>query len=191
MSRSSETGGVPALRLPSAGVLALDLASTVGWAYGLLDEPCPAFGVWRLAYVGGEGARYASLENELAAFIDRTQPGHVVVEASLSLAAFAQVSNYRVMCQQITLRGIVLMEAWRASSGISEIDAPTVRAEVMGQRRFSKDTVKREVVRWCFAHGLRVPDHNAGDACLTWLWYRARMLGLPPVAGPLFRDRAA
>lgn len=179
-----------ALRLPVGGVLALDLAGTVGWAYGLLGPSPPASGFWRLPHIGGEGERYARLENELEGFCERNQPAAFVIERSFTLEAFARHSNYRVMAQQITLRGIAYLVAWRFSAAVSEIDPQTVRAEVMGQRRYSKDIVKREVVRYCRERGWKVTDHNQADALVTWEWHRMRIMGVPPVAGPLWRQSA-
>ena len=194
MSRSASlAGAVPALRLPTGGTLALDLSSVVGWAYGRPGiDPAPCFGTWPLDpdHVLPEGGRFAAFENELASMMIRTEPTHMILEASFSLEAMYRNSNYRIMCQQITLRGIALSEAYRGACGHSEIDPGTVRAEVMGQRRYSRDTVKREVMRYCRERGWRVPDHNAGDACLLWEWYRMRIAGAPPVAGPLWRHAA-
>lgn len=187
----TSAGAMPAIRPATGGVLALDLASVVGWAYGLLTQKQPIFGTWHLPHIGGEGGRFAAFENELEAALERWQPAHMVLEKSFSLQAFAQSSSYRIMAQQISLRGFAYAEGWRTSTSISEIDAYTVRTEVLGQGRFAKDKVKREVVRWCMQHGMRVPDHNAGDAVLVWEWHRRRIMGVGPVAGPLFREDIA
>jgi Holliday junction resolvasome RuvABC endonuclease subunit len=168
------------------GVLALDLASTVGWAYGAIDDQDPVFGCWRLPHIGGEGARYVAFENELAAAIATLQPARLILEASMTLQALAASSTIEVVRQQITLRGIGYAEAYRATLPISEVDAYTVRLEVLGTGRFPKDTVKGEVVRYCQRRGWRVPDHNAGDACLVWLWHVTKLSGKRPVAGRLF-----
>lgn len=180
-------GRPPALLLPG-GVLTLDLASVTGWAYGHLSDQSPRFGTWHLPHTGGEGARYAAFENELAAAMDAMQPSHVVLEAALSFQALLGVSNMRVMCQQYTLRGIAYAEAWRASCPISEVSADIVRREILGQAHWPKDQVKRAVVRYCLRLGLRVPDHNAGDAVLTWLWHVGQMRS--GGRGPLFASSA-
>jgi len=171
------------------GVLTLDLAGIIGWAYGHIADASPIFGRWILPHIGGEGARYAAAENEIAAAMDRFAPSYVVCEAPLSFQALLGVSNMRVMCQQYTLRGIAYAEAWRASCPISEISSDIVRRELLGQSHFAKDTVKREVVRFCHKRGWKVPDHNAGDACMVWAWHRGQMRSNGK--GPLFADRAA
>lgn len=169
------------------GILALDLASVVGWAYGHLRDNAPRWGTWHLLRDEGEGARYASFENELDKAMARLRPSHMVLEATLPLAA---MNHYGAAAQAFALRGIALSEAWRARCSKSEVDVHTVRREVMGMSRVSADIAKREVLRACRERGWKVTDHNAGDACLTWEWYVMRMRGSRPVAGPLWRNVA-
>lgn len=190
MSPGASAGGLPVVAVPQGGVLALDLAGVVGWAYGHLHARVPWFGTWHLPVIGGEGARYAAFENELAPAMQRWCPSAMIIEAPLPLMALATHSSFRVAAQQLTLRGFALSEAYRGSCPYHEIDAATVRGEVLGQRHFAKNTVKREVLRGCYERGWRVPDHNAGDACLTWEWYRMRVGGRPPIDGPLWRGVA-
>lgn len=172
--------------LPPGGVLALDLSRTTGWAYGHAGNRVPAFGVWHLPNGGLEGARYAAFENVLADAMDRLAPSCLVLEAPLPLMAQTHAKTAQ---QQYTLRGFACAEAWRGSAALHEVDAFTVRAEVLGKGRFAKDQVKREVVRYCRGRGLKVPDHNAGDAVLVWIWFTDRARGRPVVAGPLFQAR--
>jgi hypothetical protein len=187
-----DRGLAAALLFPAGGVLALDLSSVVGWAYGLMTSRMPNFGTWHLPKWGGEGGRYASFENELAAAMELYRPAHMILEATLPLHAMLNgKSNYVSVAQQFALRGIALSEAYRASCPWSSIDAMTVRREVIGTSRFrntdgSKDDPKKHIVAACHKRGWKVPDHNAGDACLTWEWHRMRLTGVPPVAGPLW-----
>lgn len=170
------------------GVLALDLSGTTGWAYGS-PGMAPRFGCWKLPMIGGEGCRYAAFENVLADAVATFAPGQIVLEASLSLQALASASTIEVARQQLTLRGLAYSEAYRASVLITEIDAYSVRLAMLGTGHFKKGAVKREVIAYCRTRGLNVPDHNAGDAVLTWLWQTTRMRGGKPVAGRLFAER--
>jgi hypothetical protein len=189
-----DRGMAAPLRFPVGGVVALDLSSVVGWCYGLIGDRVPSFGTWHLPKWGGEGARYAAFENELAVAMDTWEPRHMVIEATLPLHALMHgKSNYVSVAQQFALRGIAITEAWRAKCSRSEIDALTVRREVIGTSRFrksdgSKDDPKGHVIAACFRRGWKVPDHNAGDACLTWSWYCRRLMGKLPVAGPLWAE---
>jgi len=178
---------LPALRLPEGGTLALDLASITGVAYGRegIDRK-PWFCEWHLPRIGGEGARYASFENELATEIDRLKPSALLLESTLPLPA---MNNYHAAAQQFGLRAIAYSEAWRASCLLSEVDVHTVRQEVLGAGRLMKrEEAKKLVVAWCHKRGMKVPSHNAGDAVVLWYWRMMRMTGAQPVAGPLWRD---
>jgi hypothetical protein len=179
---------VPLSDHPQGGVLSLDLSGHVGVCYAPLnlprDEP-PAFATWHLPYVGGEGGRYAAFEDELGRTLDELEPSKLLLEAPLPLPA---QTHMRTCQQQLTLRGIAYMEAWRASVAVFEVDALTVRGAVLGQARFSKGIAKREVVQWCRRRGWKVPTHDAADAALLWEYYRRQIAGVPKAAGPLWRE---
>lgn len=174
------------MTVAAGGILALDLSSITGWAVGGVADVAPAFGCWHLPLTGGEGARYAAFENSLAAAMDEYAPARVILEAPLSFQALLGVSTMRVMCQQLTLRGIAYAEAWRASVPIQEVSSDIVRLALLGQSRFSKGTVKRVVLGYCKSQGWNCPDDNAADACMIWLWLVGQMRGAPRIAGPLF-----
>jgi hypothetical protein len=174
------------LSLAHGGILALDLSRSTGWCYGAVDDERPAFGVWHLPKIGGEGGRYGAFENVLIEAMEEWRPGQLILEAPLSLQAMLGISTAKVMQQQYTLRGLAFKEAWRASAPIQEIDSQSVRCDVMGRRHFPKETVKAEVVRYCRGRGWMVPDHNAADACLTWVWLVDRLRHRRPASGPLF-----
>jgi Holliday junction resolvasome RuvABC endonuclease subunit len=178
-----------AFDLPPGGILALDLSSVTGFAVGGVYDNAPRFGTWHLPKSGGEGARYAAFENELIEAVERYQPGRIVLEAPMSFQAMLGVSTMKVMAQQLTLRGMAYAEGWRNSIPVSEVSADMVRLAILGQQRFAKGTVKAAVVAYCRSIGLRVPDHNAGDAVLLWLYQVGQLRGGLPAAGPLFRER--
>lgn len=172
---------------PPGGLLCLDLASTVGVAYGHPADRLPVFWSFDLLRTEGEGARYASFENELFDILAALKPAAVVLEAPLPLMAQTRAA---ICQQQYTLRGISLSECWRASVPVSEVEVDTVRIEILGTARFRKGQVKAEVVRYCRELGLDLSDHNAGDAVLIWLWRRVRSGARASARpGPLFRDR--
>jgi hypothetical protein len=177
--------------MPVGGVLALDLSSTVGFAYGDMTDKRPWFGSWKLPKPACEGFKYASFENELAATMDRLRPSHIVIEAVLPLPVLASgKSNHYAVAQQFSLRGIVHSEAWRAECPIpTEIDAYTARSEVTGQTRNLRSAEwKALVIEFCRKRSWVVPDDHAADAIILWLWHKMRMTHQPPVYGPLWRD---
>jgi len=197
-----QSGGgtsLPAIALPRGGVLTLDLASVVGWAYAPVTYLVPWFGRWFLVPsadsglppVNFEGLRYAAFENALIPFLERTRPSALILESALPIQAMAEHSSQGIANQQLGLRAIALKEAYRYACPVSSIDTRTVRREVLGQAFFPPKQVKKIIVSACYRRGWRVPDHNAGDACMVWEWHRMRMMGIPPLAGPLWREAVA
>ena len=146
------------------GVLTLDLSSRVGWAYGHPGDSKPLCGVWILAK-GELGKLLASYENELEDAILLHRPGLIVTEAPLPPTA---ISNAVVWRQQLSLAGCTEAAAWRHDILFREQAASTIRRELLGTARFPGGNAKQCVEEYCAAKGWDVPDHNAGDACLTW-----------------------
>lgn len=166
------------------GTLALDLAGITGWCYGMpgRNRP-PLFGRIILHREHGEPGRYASFDNELERLMERFRPARMVLEATIPLQA---MNNYTAAAQAFGLRSLALMWAYRFSCSKHEVDCWTVRAR-FGIRRCPSDRAKREVMRVCYRDlGWKVPDHNAGDACLTWKFFTDNISG---VNGPLFEER--
>lgn len=164
----------------AGGIFALDLSSRIGWC--LADRGCrPIYGFWQLPKIGGEGARFASAENEIAQALLVHQPHVVVVEAPLPLPA---LNNRESAFQQIGLRAIAYSEGWRASTKVFEVDAYTVRKEMLGTGRSSKDeNIKTKVLRYCHERGWSVVDDNVGDALLLAAFY-ASAIGWRMATGP-------
>ena len=153
-------------------MIALDLSSQVGFAVGALDAR-PLLGTWVLPQIGGEGARFASFENELADAMALHVPDLLALEAPLPLPA---QNNAQVARQQMGLRAIALSEAYRASAAAHEVDVYTVRRDVIGTGRFPAGKAKDAVMAYAKDQGYDPPDHNAGDALILWLYYARRML---------------
>ena len=158
------------------GILALDLARITGWCYGLPWDDPPAFGTWHMPLQGGEGAKFAAFENELIEAVEAFQPARILAESPLPLAA---MNNRASAWQQLGMRAFVRSTAYRHSIPTGEISADMVRMELLGLSRVpgNPDGIKQHVVLWCRRKGWRVPDHNAGDACLLWEWAASRARG--------------
>lgn len=168
------------------GVLALDLGSTVGWAYGHIEQQRAASGRWRLRFEGeGEGDRYRRLSNETYETLERLQPSRLIVEAPLVLAASASAGHQsdRSVNQQRGLRAIVWCEASRMGMRPQEFSADLVRYELLGRSRFKKGTIKQIIVAWAKDQGYRPVDHNEADAIALWTYWadaQRRGLGINP-----------
>lgn len=152
-------------------MIALDLSSQVGWAIGPIGGR-PLLGTWVLPSIGGEGARFASFENELADAMAVHEPSILALEAPLPLPA---QNNAQVARQQMGLRAVALSEAYRASAAAHEVDVYTVRRDVIGTGRFPAGKAKDAVMAFAKREGYDPPDHNAGDALILWLYYASRL----------------
>jgi hypothetical protein len=154
--------------IPQGGVLAFDLSSVIGWAYGSSQGMRPLSGTWRLQQ-SSEAMRLLSAENEIYAAIERFLPRLIVVEAPLPLPA---MNNRAATYQQLGLRAVVLIEAARARVPVQEVGALVVRGDLLGpqSRKLHRADVKRAVMAWCRGHGWHVADDNVGDALLLLAW---------------------
>lgn len=151
------------------GILALDLCSTVGHAYGQIDDRGPISGTWRLASLG-LGAMIASFENELEDMLVLHRPALIFVEAPLTPTA---ISNTTVWRQQLGLAGAAECASYRHSIRYAEQSASTVRSQILGTTRHPKGgTIKDVVLAYCRKQGWDPCDHNAGDACVLWEFAR-------------------
>ena len=171
-----------------AGVFALDLALVTGWC--LAEPGCrPVFGAWHLPRIGGEGARYCALENEISEALQVHQPDKLVIEAPLPLPAYMHPeggdwqTNSDAIRQQLGLRACAYSEAYRAEVQVFEVDAYTARREMMGTGRFPRGTVKAHVMAWCRKQGWNVHEDNSADAVVLAA-YTARQLGWRLSTGP-------
>ena len=147
------------------GVLALDLALRVGWAFGLDADAAPHCGVWVLPSAADLGRRYAALGNELADALALHQPRLVLMEAPL----VRQDNSARLL---LGLAAHVESTCYRWGVECREAHSATVRKAVLGRGTFPKGTAKAAVLAFCTEQGWPVPDDNAADACLVWAYAR-------------------
>lgn len=148
----------------AGGVFTLDLSSRTGWAYGPVGARTPLCGVWVLAE-GDLGVTLASFDNELDDAIKLHRPRLLMVEAPLPPTATSHANTWR---QQLGLAALAETAAYRHSVPYREVAASTVRAAIIGTARFPRGQAKPAILAYCQSQGWRVPDDNAGDACITW-----------------------
>jgi hypothetical protein len=151
------------------GVLALDLASRVGWAYGCPGDRQPLCGAWILppSDAGDHGRKFAAMENELEDLLVIYRPVLILVEAPLPPTA---VSNASTWAHQLGLSAIAASSAYRHDIRFRQQAASTIRLEILGTCRFPGGDPKDAIMDYCAGRGWTVPNHDAGDACITWLY---------------------
>src|SRR6266404_7236571 len=149
-------------------VMAVDLASTSGWAVG---EPggTPAHGSVRFASAGtSHEAVFAAAMKWAVEKIARYKPSLVVWEAPIPTSFKRGASNVNTTTLLYGLPAIVGCAAYQ--HGIYDIRKATtrdVRLHFIGQNPRGH-IGKKLVMRQCAAMGWEVADDNEADALATW-----------------------
>ena len=151
-------------------VLALDLSSKVGWAVGRMCEERPINGVWVLPGPSDLGRTFASFENQLLDVFAVHQPAVVVLEAAIPGGGGG--TTHTVAEQQIGLAAMARASCYRHDVKLVTQAASTMRKAVLGTGRFPTGEAKKTIMAWLSSQGVKVADHNAGDATVAWLWAR-------------------
>jgi Holliday junction resolvasome RuvABC endonuclease subunit len=168
------------------GVLALDLGSTIGWAYGQLEWVEPWTGHITTPMIGGQGARFQVLDTELIKMIEKWRPAKIAMESPLPPQSQSDTNAALIL---YGMRAIVVLLAHGFSIPISSISADLARNDLMGFSRIpggKKGAIKDAVMAWVKQRkGWKVWNHNAADAAMIWAWHQ-RQLTKPkqlPLAG--------
>lgn len=163
--------------MESEGILALDVALTVGFAYGHKEMDAPDWGVWVLPGHICRGAAIAALEEKLEEFIEAQQPALIAYEAPLPPNLQTDASSAFIL---LSLAGAVEASASRYGVRVISRSSTTYRTAVIGRARLTDEekrlrhprlSVKTAIVApWVKAQGWDISDHNAADAAVVWAY---------------------
>ena len=156
-------------------VLGLDIATTLGWARGRVDDVAPVCGSIRFGNVRmsapeifGNAVRWAE------AYIGELKPDILVVEGLLSPLAMPGDTSAAVRDRLCGLHGIMLGVAHNAGVGeIVTASVGDVRNHFIGTRGLKRAQAKEAVMQKCQMLGWSVKDDNQGDAAATWSYATA------------------
>jgi hypothetical protein len=151
-------------------VLGLDIATTLGWARGHVDDKAPSCGSIRFGNVRtsapeifGNALRWAE------AYIGGTKPDIMVIEGLLSPEAMQGETSRAVRDRLCGLHGIMLGIAHNCEVGeIVTASVGDVRNHFISVRSLKRAQAKAAVMAKCQALGWSVADDNQGDAAATW-----------------------
>lgn len=151
-------------------LLALDIATTTGYAFGALDGVIPTCGIWPLPTrdpLSRVGARIAVLENTLGEFLEKRKPELVVIAERF----IGRTASNEVVLLLCALDGAVYGECWRARIPLRVQPESQVRSEMLGKRPRGTDW-KALALGWCEGQGIDAIGHDAAEAALLWRWSR-------------------
>jgi len=176
-------------------LLALDIASTTGWATDGPDDPKgrprPIGGHFRAGTVDGNyGDAYVDFGDRLNELLSVHQPDAVAFEAPLPVAMGSNFGGIKASAATIRkllgLTAICEEKVTRRGIKLYECNVQDVRGHFCNNRLAKKD----EVMRTCRILGWAPTDDNVGDAMALWDFARAGLrAGAAASAGPLFRGR--
>lgn len=150
----------------NGAVLALDLATVTGWAYGKPEEK-PLFGSQRFGKQGSSRARtYRSFRLWLDVFCSARPPTMIVFESAATPSWMAGRTNIDTV--KLLMGLTEHLEEWCCDRfELREASTSQVRTHFIGRNLQSK-IAKPLVVARCRERGWMVEDDNQGDACAIW-----------------------
>lgn len=167
-------------------VLALDLSTETGWAFGRPGPGCPEWGFIELPKEESRAAVIARFEDWLDAAIDRLKPDAVVYEAPFG----PQQQRDVLSCfYAYALAGATEACCFRAQVPFRSHSVETIRTAVLGRKTLTEDekrmkprvTVKTQIVApWIKSQGWDISNHNSRDAAVVWAYatgYRHALFG--------------
>jgi hypothetical protein len=161
----------------NADILALDIATTTGWARGAVGSPPRDAGSIMFGRPGASNnAVFGHALTWIADYLEpagiasgRPRPTMLVLEAMLPPGAKAGATNRDTRDRLAGLHGIMRAVAHlRGIYEINEVSVGDVRAHFIGDRTLKRDRAKREVLLRCHQLGWPAEDDNAGDALALW-----------------------
>lgn len=164
-------------RNAAGNVLALDLATTFGFALGPLGRR-PLYGAKTL-----QRTEHVHRCADLRQWIEDQEQVHgkftaLVVEAAI-IGNFSSQDAERLT---IALHTTVELWAYDVEIPFAAIAASTVRKSMIGRGTFPKGQAKPAVMQWCRAAGLEPRNDDAADAILLWKAVEAATIGRQPAA---------
>lgn len=171
-------------------VLALDLATTFGWAYGGLDSGLDRSGSARL--------RGDHIEERAADFMGwmigffRENPVHDCIwEAPIAashLAGQTRVETTQILFSLPTIAGAICLKSGLRMDRMSAVRPDAVRKHFTGRAKWgSRKAAKRAVIDRCRQLGHRPLDDNEADAIAIFDYRRAVLRpSYAAASGPLF-----
>lgn len=151
-------------------ILALDIATTTGWARGRVGS-MPVSGSVRFGKAeASNNAVFAAAVKWIAALLEpQPRPDILVMEAMLPPAAKVGFTNVDVRDRLAGLHGIVRGVAHlRGVYDIATYSVGDIRQHFIGERGLKRFVAKARIVERCRQLGWPCETDDAGDALAAW-----------------------
>jgi crossover junction endodeoxyribonuclease RuvC len=152
-------------------ILALDIATQLGWARGKVGDVAPQFGHLRFAKPGASAAAvFGNAIRFLSATLEpHPRPDIVIVESLLPAAAKVGDTNREVRDRLSGLHAIVRGVCFlRGVYEVQEATTQQVRGHFIGVHNLKRDAAKLAVIDQCRRIGWQVVNDDEADACALW-----------------------
>lgn len=148
-------------------LMALDIATTAGWAFGIPGTTRPLFGEHRMAPVGAdESIVFDNFDRWLNTKIDVLHPQRVFAEDQF----MAPTASRIVMQRLLGMRAICTMVCRRRGVRLRWVPVTTVQRFFTGQGRWPRGEKKGATMRVCRLYGWSPQTDNQADALAVWLF---------------------
>lgn len=154
-------------------ILALDLATVIGWCKGHTQCAAPTWGTHILPSGGSDAAAAIALSKWLRPIFTHTPPDLVAKETAPSIMAFKGKTNARTLERLRTLATKTEEICLEFGIHCVDVDATQWRKPLTGQARFPKHRRPYPAIAALEQIGFLVSDHNAADAFGVWLYAQA------------------
>lgn len=158
-------------------ILALDVASATGYAYGDGADKVPTFGTIRLpraSELGEYGPRFAAFRRELLQLIPQSAPEMVWFESPVVHGMIGKTNEH-------TLRLLIALPAFVEEIchtfriQCREATSPEMRKHFLGSAHGKRADLKLAMMKQCHLLNWNVGDDNQADACGLWDLARNRL----------------
>ncbi len=146
------------------GILALDLATRTGWAYGVPGGR-PVGGVWELPPAASLGRKLASFENVLWDALALHKPR--LVQFAASFTQGKKIGGAELL---LGLCAHVESGCYRHDAEVRKEAESTIRVHVFGKHgsQGGREVLKARAMAWCAEQGYRVASDDHADALIVW-----------------------
>ena len=172
-------------------MLSLDLATTLGWAFGDTETGDPVSGTKKLPSTGDElGPYLAAYGQWLMPVLKEREPQVIVFESPIMPGI--GTTTISTLLKLYNLIGTTERAAYALGIKCRQVSSAEWKKGFCGSARFGKSAKPYPPIVRCGQLGWTVKDHNEADACGIWV-HACRFFSPGAVArfDPLFRKAAA